>query len=596
MSSVDEEMFEPELVGDDSFDYEDFIDTKGSEETPEPNSTKATTEVDTEPSQVSEVEPSESSSEETSTESPQAATPGIKGFSFDVPDGLDDGGNSAQYAPKKRLDSGMIVGAVLASEEDGLRNAAYNGIGNGEILRDEDWAIWRVVYQNRSRNFIPNKDFVLNALRNNKKMLRANYGKYIKIESFKPYAGDRDEGFIQAVSDRYQYLIDKYRGTTEEQFNAALQTYKNEYVKQETNNILKEAITINTDGVGNGRRILQGAEDAFAYVREHLTNIEAVAQEGKGAQFLTLRELADKMMSNGGSSVEKVCSWGIPTLDKTTNGIRTGNLITYLAPPKSGKTKFGTRMCHNALLEGKNVTVWAVEGGSESFLAQLRSIHFDYLYNTSLDLGAEMRGVTQDVILQNDWEILDQAAGQPISDKYRQLEGNSFRDLVTNEEYGSLHFIEGDFELDTFIDLLNTSIDSNNSQLVFIDYMQLLSAGRSGLSKWEVLSEAYPRLLRLASGKNVAILAPAQFSQEAIKGLMKTGSDGSDLRTAGGNSSEIIRSSDLLFALWATTDELKNNDMRILSMPSRRFKPFGTVTMKTDLGVCRFSEVETDLD
>ena len=242
------------------------------------------------------------------------------------------------------------------------------------------------------------------------------------------------------------------------------------------------------------------------------------------------------------------------------------------------------------------MAVWAVEGGSESFLAQLLSIHFDYLYNTSLDLGAEMRGVTQDVILQNDWEILDQTAGQPVSDKYRQLEGNSFRDLVTNEEYGSLHFIEGDFELDTFIDLLNTSIDANNSQLVFIDYMQLLSAGRSGLSKWEVLSEAYPRLLRLASSKNVAILAPAQFSQEAIKGLMKTGSDGSDLRTAGGNSSEIIRSSDLLFALWATTEELKNNDMRILSMPSRRFKPFGTVTMKTDLGVCRFSEVETDLD
>lgn len=122
MSSAGEEMFEPELVGDDnSFDYEDFIDTKGSEEAPTASQSKTHPEVDE--------EPSEGSFEETS--------PGIKGFSFDVPDGLDDGGNSAQYTPKKRLDSGLIVGAVLASEEDGLRNAAYNGIGNGEILRDE---------------------------------------------------------------------------------------------------------------------------------------------------------------------------------------------------------------------------------------------------------------------------------------------------------------------------------------------------------------------------------------------------------------------------------------------------------------------------
>lgn len=56
-----------------------------------------------------------------------------------------------------------------------------------------------------------------------------------------------------------------------------------------------------------------------------------------------------------------------------------------------------------------------------------------------------------------------------------------------------------------------------------------------GLSEaeWRVLKKGYVDLALYVSSANVAVVSPAQFNQETVNWLLKSGADGSDLRTSG---------------------------------------------------------------
>ena len=131
----------------------------------------------------------------------------------------------------------------------------------------------------------------------------------------------------------------------------------------------------------------------------------------------------------------------------------------------------------------------------------------------------------------------------------------------------------------------------NNSSLVVIDYMGWLQSDQ-GLSEaeWRVLKKGYVDLALYVSSANVAVVSPAQFNQESVNWLLKSGADGSDLRTSGSGTSEIIRASDMIMGLWASTTDLENNQMKIISVPSRKAPPFENIDLRIDLGTCTFTE------
>ena len=110
-------------------------------------------------------------------------------------------------------------------------------------------------------------------------------------------------------------------------------------------------------------------------------------------------------------------------------------------------------------------------------------------------------------------------------------------------------------------------------------------------SKWEVLMDGYIDLAKYVSEANVAVISPAQFNQETIKGLVKSGADNSDLRTASSGTSEVIRASDMILGLWASTTDLENNKMQIISVPSRKAPPFENIDLTIDLGTSTFREI-----
>lgn len=526
--------------------------------------------------------------DEKSTEGIEKENTSIKGTKLKLNLKFDGSAGVSQAKGGLSASSGAVIGSLLSDHDDSRLNEAYAGLGNGAILRDEDWGIWRVYYAVRTNVFKPDKEFIVGFLNRNRELIHSADGRNITLKDYEPVAGDNIAGYIAAVARRYEVLYDKYKTQTYEEYRKALEVYKLQYKTVETNRVLQTALDINGDGVKVGRKYLQGSEASFGYVRDGMAAIGSVTGDGQGVVRKSMKDVLSDVASGDQTPPYKVCDFaGIPSLNKVMDGIWTSNLYSILAPPKAGKTKFCSRICHSAIMAGKNVTVWPVEGGDVEWTAQQRAIHFDYFHNAGKDPADWVSGITQDVILKNKF----------ASDSVRRLEQVSRSDLLNNESYGSIDFVEGEFSEDTFLDKIKVSVDYNNSSLVIIDYMQWISAAKgSKKAKWEAIQDSYKELAKFATSENLAIVSPAQFTQEAIKGLIKSGADSGagDLRTASGGSAEVVRASDIIFGLWATTQDLENNYMQIISVPSRKVNVFPNISLGINLGTCQFIELAKD--
>lgn len=495
-------------------------------------------------------------------------------------------GGASNSTPVKSSLSGLsadVIGSLVSEHDDNRLNEAYIALGNGSILRGEDWGIWRVIYAMRTMGFLPDREFISGFLNRNRNLIYRANGKNINLKDYKPVAGDDIAGYVAAVVKRYDSLYPKYLNQTIEEYRKALTVYRMQYARIEAAELYQKAIDINGEGLKVGRNYLQGVNDSYAYIREGITGIMSATSDSVEVSRKSMKDLYQDLKSGDSEKSYKICDFvGIPTLNKVWGGLWTGNLYSILAPAKAGKTRFCARLCHSALMAGKNVSVWPVEGGDEEWLAHMRAIHYHYFHN-------EGKPVDQWVPRL---DMISVKNGTFINDAQKKYEELSTADLFNNESYGTVDIIEGTFEEGTFLDKIRESVKHNNSSLVIIDYMQWLKPSPGDRrSKWEVLMDGYIDLAKYVSEANVAVISPAQFNQETIKGLVKSGADNSDLRTASSGTSEVIRASDMILGLWASTTDLENNKMQIISVPSRKAPPFENIELTIDLGTSTFREI-----
>jgi len=129
-------------------------------------------------------------------------------------------------------------------------------------------------------------------------------------------------------------------------------------------------------------------------------------------------------------------------------------------------------------------------------------------------------------------------------------------------------------------------VKSNNSVAVIVDYLQHMSTDN------EVLATAYKKSLHYCEANNIAFLTPGQYKQESFDKLLDMkDTSGADMRTAGGGTKEVIMTPDILFAFWATTVDLANNRLKILSMPCRYNKPFPEIDVAINYESCQFMDL-----
>lgn len=485
---------------------------------------------------------------------------------------------------KLRVFSDEILSAMLDGRP--IKKYAIDklmSVTNPRLFRDENYIIFSIYYFYRSKLKVINIDeeFIKLFLKRNRSLLTKSRG-YIDINAYGEIDNSPELGYIGGVVKHFNRLKTLPDMDVTE-FETVFEKYLIEFKAVEAHKIYQQAQQILTEGLKIGRKYYSGFDDSQSYCKKKLAEIEGLVDCNAGSGFVKMSEvILDEKPDN--KKPVLIGDFGrLQKLNDAYKGIYTGLFYSFIAPPKSGKSKLAARLCHNvAVLAGNNVTVWAQEGGTELWTAQMRAIHFDYLYNTDVALTERKFGVTQEVIVHDDFR----------TDELRQLELSSKLDLASNQDYGSVDYIDRPFNVETFIEDIDTSVKENNSKLVIIDYLQLIGSS-SGMNERERIAEAYKKLLNYCKKTNVAVISPAQFKQGSFDDLLKKSSvDGADLRTAAGGSSEVLRTPDVLWALFASVDDIRNNSMKIISLPSRLNAAFPNIDVRIDLGTCQFISID----
>lgn len=509
---------------------------------------------------------------------------GLDSLSFEDEDETDESGDVFSAEERLRAFSDKVLSACFVGGDTAkYALSKLMSVTNPRLFRDENHILFSVLYAYRSklRYLAIDEEFLRLYLNRNREVL-IKAKDYIDLNAYGEVDGSPELGYISGVVKHLRRLKG-FEEQTISEFETNFEKYLVEFKTIEAVKAFRTSQQILSDGVRFGRKFLVGFDDSCSYLKKRLAEIEGLVDFGKGTGFVKMSEVLMEVKEDNMKSV-RVGDFGkLDALNKAYGGIYTGMFYQIIAPPKAGKTKLCARLCHNMIVRsGTNVTVWAQEGGKDAWTAQMRAIHFDYVYNTGADLTEMRFGVDQNTIMKDLFK----------TDELRQLELSSKLDLAANQEYGVVDFIDRPFNVETFIDEIDTSVKENNSRAVIIDYLQLIGS-QTGIKATERIAEAYRKLLVYCKQNNIAIITPGQYKQEAFDEMLKRSDlSGVDLRTAGGGSSEVERTPDVIFAMWATASDLQNNVMKIIPMPSRMNISFPPVTVRVDLGTCQFISVD----
>lgn len=488
--------------------------------------------------------------------------------------------------PEERLAelSDIIVQSVIRSDEVSVQNRKFLfGQLAPIVFRNENYIIIRTLYNFKDRSITPDESFIKMYLTRNLKIFEDGKA-YINMNEFSDLDENPYVAYTSAVLKQFTRLFG-LDPVDYEEFQLTIERYKIEFSANEMGAVYSQSKMILYDGMQSGKTMLQGYSDSVAYVKKKIADIEAMLDKNKGVGFIDSRK--DAIVDEEDIKIEKIGDFDlINELNDRLEGIFTSIFYNIVAPTKGGKSKFTSRMIHTIVVKyGYNVSVWAHEGGYKAWWAQIRAIHFEYLYIRNRDESERVAPLSQQQIL----------FGNYPSEEIRALESASRLDLFTNPKYGNINIIDRPFLLETLIEEIDTSVKLNNSKAVLIDYLQLIETHLRNMSKPQVIGNAYQKCLAYAKKANVAMISPAQFTQDFMN-EMASSKDGQahEVRTAGGESSEIIRTPDINIALYASTEDLIRKSMTIMSIPSRLCEPFPDVPIYADLCSSVFSSIGDD--
>lgn len=483
----------------------------------------------------------------------------------------------------KELGDNLLASVIRSDEVSRFNRRTLFGQLSPKVFREENYLIYYVLYQFKDKGFSIDDRFLSMYLERHVDIIKSSK-EYITESMYSDLDEDPAVGYIVGTMKQFTRLLTLPIQSTDD-FGLTLEKFKTMYSCEEINNAYGTSKAILYQGVQIGRKFYFGYTDSVSYVKKKIADIEAVLDQTTGIGFINSREAA--IVDNEKAKPEKIGDFDlIDELNERLGGIFTSQFYSVLAPTKGGKSKFCARLAHTMIVKyGVNISVWAHEGGHEAWWAQLRAIHYEYTYIRNKSGSEKIAPLSQNDIL----------TGNYPNEAIRGYEEASRLDLFTNENYGNVYMIDRPFVAETFIEDIETSVQLNNSKAIVIDYLQLISSNDSRRQKSQVIGRAYQDFLAYLKKRNVAGVSPAQFTQDFMDEMAHS-KDGQnhEVRTAGGESSEIIRTPDVNIALYATIEDIMRHEMTIMSVPSRLSAPFPDIRIYADLCSCVFSSMGTE--
>lgn len=478
------------------------------------------------------------------------------------------------------LTSMEILFASLLKGDDGVfrrKNEVVMTFKNSpDVFRDEYYVFFLIIKE--FPKVIPDIAFVNLFLRTNRSVLSKN--KYIDLARFR--VGDTDP-YVEFANSCINIFNELWNvEVTDADFYRSLEMVKMEYINSRSITLLEEGVTILTDGLKTGKGELKGYHGMRKHLNSGFTRLDNIVNKTDRRGIITLGE---DMEDENNDQIRLVTTFGIKALDEKIGGLYEGDMLSLLAPAKGCKSRFVVYVCHNAVVNhGENIVVWPIENGTKGWEYLIRARHFNWFYNSKVSDVTQKRIIDDDMIRKGE-----------LSDELAEMERVSWTDLKINTQYGKISLIDEDFDLDTFIDVLDQAVNEYGAKLVAIDYLQLIGGGNRNLSKNERIAEAYKRLLQYLKKKKIAGIFPAQLKQTVVSSIKNVSPDeliNMELRDAAGESYEVIKTPDLNLALYGTVEDIRNGEMKLLSIPSRNVAPFDPINLYVDAGSCTFASVD----
>lgn len=471
----------------------------------------------------------------------------------------------------------IIFSGIYKTSEEGIdvrRQEFLKTFNDPKVFEDEFYVFALLVKEYPKLSL--SKNFIENFLISNRPVLEKSSN--IVLERFK--VDSDDDLYVQFVQS-CKVLHDELQKVNynNSEYMEGLEIYKMNYINEESITILEESVQILAEGIGKGPKAKVGYEDMRTHLKTGFKTLDELTdkKERKGVITYGINDMDDADREK--EAVKLISPYGIASLDNHVGGIWEGEMISLLAPAKGGKSRMATFMLHNAVVNGTNILMWSIENGYKGWEALVRARHFDYFYNENATDGSQRRWVDDDMIRKGS-----------LTPEVKDMELASWTDLKSNHTYGKISSLDEDFNIDTFLEVIDNAVKMNDIKLICVDYLQLVQ-GSGRASKQERVAEAYQKMLQYLKANKVAGIFPGQLKQTATGNLSKMEAAdivNTELRDAAGESYEVIKTPDVNLALYANVEELKQGRIRILSIPSRNHKQFDPIELNCSLGSCTF--------
>lgn len=315
---------------------------------------------------------------------------------------------------------------------------------------------------------------------------------------------------------------------------------------------------------------MQSSDDTATSVDYLLSETEAIRNLYDPVHVDELVEQTDTS-----SQMTKVAEFGLPAIDKDSDGIWTTQLVGIEAQPGTGKTRFALSILYNAATIRKTDCLFiTLEQKKSEVEAMLLSKH---VYN--------MFGIVMpDKLIKRN----------KVPNEYKPQVEAARIDLFSSGKYGKLVIEETDFFVETFIKHIKR-LDRQKGpfSLICIDYMGLLESKGEVYHKektlYDIIKSGFRQYKRYVRSANKAGIAISQFNKEGIA----AGQADKQITTSmaeGGLA--VYRNTDFNIAM-SMTDTMKSQRKRRFSQPKvRDSEGFGNILINTQLGILYFEQVE----
>lgn len=404
----------------------------------------------------------------------------------------------------------------------------------------------------------------------------------IDLSTFAIYNGiastdeEKLEAFKYIVKTKFDTLSNQ--AVTLDEFESACALYNSSYIEVETTVAINEMAIMMTSGlskrVGIGRkRVWKGSADCREYFRRKNAILDSLTDDSTKVRSVVIDEkwLSAEYEDNKSDDAEILIDTGITEIDSVHGGLHRGNIFETMGPPKGGKTTFTAYLVARCLDAGLNVAVWPLEGTKEEWLAHIQA-------NMLRKRGR--KGLVKKAVLEH-------TIDNPVDE---QLLASAKSDLAIGKSRGRLSFLEGLCYVEDLQDVLLDHYNTQNAFDVIVIDSPVLILSHTGKSKPDRIGEGYTTLKNFINNRlkrKALALVTAQLKQTVVDELRANPAQELS-ETAGGESSETIRTPDYIVCVVSTKEERRNGLCKFQDVAVRHTETFRPFYCRAELGSAYF--------